>query len=695
MFELSFITKYLRPRLKQLSVSIVSLISILVITLVVWLILVFLSVTNGMEKKWTDKLIALSAPLQVSPTQDYYDSDYYQVDGICFQSDYTYKTIEEKQNADLLYDANLDEEPSASWVASGGKDLVKEAFDGIKSVKQITNVEANDYEVSVANARLRLLRSSNSCNLGFSANHQSFLNQIAYLSSFDPQHLKLKKSIIKPSEKDLSNILSLLASSSDSIQHDQPNRDQILAYETFQKRLKNFLTKVDINQLKVSEYGYTFNPSLLPQKGRLKAVRINNSLHIPQNSSEISNLKKGYQQLGLDAEVAFIDLSQSAVIVQNKKYTLDQFELTLCPDISLPAKLVTTSIKQAKNPTQLKFYIDASIQSVPIKGDVLFNNLELGSSQIKSDFDNLQKDAFWLYSAKVNDKESLILPNDPLVGDGVLLPKSYQESGVLLGDRGYLSYHTQTTSAMQEMRLPIFVVGFYDPGLIPNGGKIILAPKKMIASINAAINVKDSLVGNGINVRFDDIKKADQVKAYLEQEFKRRGISKFWEIKTYKEYDFSKDFLEQVSSDKTIFSLISVIIIVVACTNIISMLILLVSNKKKEIGILEAMGATKKSIALIFGGCGLLIGLLSSVLGTVAAYFTLKHIGALMNFISKLQGHQAFNPAFFGDTLPTSINSEAFNFVIIATVIMSLLAGFIPAVKAMKLNTTDILKSEN
>ncbi len=245
------------------------------------------------------------------------------------------------------------------------------------------------------------------------------------------------------------------------------------------------------------------------------------------------------------------------------------------------------------------------------------------------------------------------------------------------------------------MRIPIFVAGFYDPGLIPNGGKIILTPKKIISSINAAINVKDSLIGNGVNVWFDNINQADQVKKYLQEEFKERGIDAFWEVKTFREYEFSKDFIEQISSDKTIFSLIAVLIIVVACTNIISMLVLLVNNKKREIGILEAMGASKKSIAMIFGGCGLTIGMLSSVLGTLAAYLTLKNIQSLMNMISRLQGHQAFNPAFFGDALPTELNFEAFKFVMIATITMSLLAGLIPALKAMRLNTTEILKSDN
>src|SRR3990170_3332185 len=96
MFELSVAFKYLIPRWRQLSVSIISLISILVIALVVWLIVVFFSVTHGLEKGWVQKLIALTAPVRVSPTDYYYDSYYYLADSVSMSSNYTPKSIGEK-----------------------------------------------------------------------------------------------------------------------------------------------------------------------------------------------------------------------------------------------------------------------------------------------------------------------------------------------------------------------------------------------------------------------------------------------------------------------------------------------------------------------------------------------------------------------------------------------------------------------
>ena len=62
------------------------------------------------------------------------------------------------------------------------------------------------------------------------------------------------------------------------------------------------------------------------------------------------------------------------------------------------------------------------------------------------------------------------------------------------------------------------------------------------------------------------------------------GIEKYWKVETYQEYEFAKDLMQQFQSDKYLFTMIGILILLVACTNIISLLVLLVSDKKKEIG---------------------------------------------------------------------------------------------------------------
>ncbi|KIC76363.1 hypothetical protein DB41_GH00010 [Neochlamydia sp. TUME1] len=131
-----------------------------------------------------------------------------------------------------------------------------------------------------------------------------------------------------------------------------------------------------------------------------------------------------------------------------------------------------------------------------------------------------------------------------------------------------------------------------------------------------------------------------------------------------------------------------------ACSNVISMLIILVNDKKLEIGILRSMGASSASIASIFGFCGMTMGLAGSVIGIGAALLTLRHLELLVTFLSRLQGHEAFNPLYYGDSLPNEVSMEALLYVISFTALISLFSGLVPAVKASLLRPSTILRAE-
>ncbi|HXF28614.1 MAG TPA: hypothetical protein VN457_02085 [Chlamydiales bacterium] len=82
MYEVSTALRYLIPRLRSLSFSIIGLISILVIATVVWLTIVFFSTTEGLEKRWTEKLITLTAPIRVTPDDAYFRTYYASIDSL-------------------------------------------------------------------------------------------------------------------------------------------------------------------------------------------------------------------------------------------------------------------------------------------------------------------------------------------------------------------------------------------------------------------------------------------------------------------------------------------------------------------------------------------------------------------------------------------------------------------------------------
>ncbi len=687
MFELSIALKYLTPRWRQLSVSIISLISILVIALVVWLIVVFFSVTNGLEKSWIQKLIAMTAPVRVTPTAAYYQSYYYQVDSISSGSDYTLKTIGEKAVAAKSdpYDPDSDEEPPKSWPAPDRdvngktKDLVQLAYGAIN---QIPGAKARDFEMTASNLKLRVLRRIPELRYRGEPNQtQAFLNQAAYLGSLDPENPNLSQSILKVSPADLNNILDMISVASDN----QDNPDTVLTLKApeVREQLKSFFDAVTVHQLKTPAVGWNIPRTILPKEGSVSAILLKQGnrivkVVIPQYARSASQLASDHH--GESIVLQFKDGKPLYKDLELPKWVT----VETLSDIPMNARVELGSIEKALNANDVIFDVKFSLQGLAFAGKVPYRFLLISKADVK------QSSPFWFSQ----ESGRLVLPVGKEAGQGILLPKTFRDAGVLLGDRGYLSYYTPTTSAVQEQRIGTFVAGFYDPGIIPLGGKFILVNNYVTSLIRSAHNQEDTTLSNGINVRLEDIAQAPAVKDAIQKTFERDGISKYWKVETYNEYDFTKDLIQQLHSDKNLFTLISTVIIIVACSNIISMLIILVNDKKLEIGILRSMGASSGSIAAIFGFCGVVMGVTGSLIGTGLALITLRHLDSLIHLISSFQGYNAFNPVFYGETLPNEVSFEALGFVVLATGAISLMAGVVPAVKACLMKPSNILRAE-
>lgn len=713
LFELSVALKYLSPRWRQLSVSIISLISILVISLVVWLIVVFFSVTHGLEKNWVQKLIALTAPVRITPTQHYYDSYYYQIDSISANSDYNFKTLGEKRDSFLTdpYDPVSDEEIPHFWPAPK-LDAERQLLDPVKiafeTIEKFPNVTAHEYEMTFGSMRLRLLRDTPPNILQGKADlaeqNQSFLTQNIYIGSFDSANKSIVKAMIPLSVDDANNLLNTLTLSSDNLQHETPDSVLRLQGSEAANKLRSFFEVAAITGLQTQAQGWRIPRNLLPETCSFDVcvTQLNDSpvrVYIPLEKENLDNLYQKLSTLANQVSKAKLEVSADnlSVIIDGKPVnTYNRTPLILDGKSSFSATPVMDSISNAKRAQDVFFDVTIPLQGYKLQGSVPYQGLDVAKATFQTTFNN--DDSYtpsWFY--KVKQSDGMTIPSLPVAsesGDSILLPKSFREAGVLVGDRGYIAYTSPTASSMQEQRIPISVAGFYDPGIIPLGGKFVLTTPEVTSLIRSIQNQDDTTLNNGINLHFDDLSRADAIKSQLLKAFDEAGIGELWKVETYKEYEFTKDILQQLDSEKNLFSLLAVVIIIVACSNIISMLIILVNDKKQEIGILRSMGASSFSITCIFGTCGVVMGLIGSALGIVLAFVTLQNLQSLIGMLSKIQGHEMFNPAFYGETLPTDLSPEALAFVVIMTAVISTLAGIVPAIKACLLRPSEILRAE-
>lgn len=705
MFELSVAYKYLIPRWRQLSVSIISLVSTLVIALVVWLIVVFFSVKDGLENSWIDKITAITAPIRITPTEKYYQSYYFLADTISDKSGYTSKTIGEKLLSDITdpYDDSIDEEPPKEWPAPDRdnlgklKDLVKTAFAASSSLPGIEDLKVSDFETTVANLRLRLLRNVQEND----RSSQQFLEYAALIGSFDADTPSIAATLFPPTAADFNNLLHMQGILFDNIKEETPTAIHTVNDRDLTPRLESYFQMIEITALKTPPQGWHL-PSDLLALAELEAAAVfrDNKITqiiVPSTTYEVTNLIEQLKNQGTPIHPVKIKIDNEGNIQWKYEEAIDvtqgsnswtplapRVALTLAGNMEFSSQLIERSINNIQAINRLQFKISGKIQGYPLDGIFPLGHLDIAKAKIKNGPTPL---------LAIAGPNSIYMPPNQFA-DPILLPKGFKDSGALVGDQGYLSYYSPTPSAIQEQRIPVFVAGFYDPGIIPIGGKYILASRNLTALIRASYNQENTRFSNGINVRFKHINDTPKVKAELQKAFQDAGVAPYWQIETYQEYEFSKDIFQQLQSEKNLFSLISLVIIIVACSNIISMLIILVNDKKLEIGILRSMGASSASIATIFGICGIVMGTIGSVVGIFAAILTLRYVNELVGFMSRLQGHDLFNPLFYGTTLPTELSTEALLFVVMTTVAISLLAGVIPAFKASMMRPSAILRAE-
>ncbi len=701
MFELSIALKYLIPRKRHLSVTLIAMMSVGVISLVVWLLLVFLSVTEGIEKTWLKKLTDLNAPIRITPTPEYFSSYYYKVDSISHSSNFSVKTIEEKSLSPLSdpYDPEEDQEIPYYWPAPD-LDEHGHLIDPVKELdlllsqlkKEKKTLVFQDYEMSGATLKLQLLR--NKSNSLFTPGQESlnFLTQVSYLST-PPEHPNILSSLlISPTAKDINHLFFLAGyRMENTLSNGEPELK--LAQESFQTKISDLLSSVSIQTIQT-----------VPPEFRFQIKNLSDGLFtvygVFKNDTLIKILlpKETSSQIAVDTARGE-ELRKGSLEITASKAVAKFLESTFCLHENTSLELhgsqtfsVTINTDSVKNATQLEditLKIQGAIQNHPLKGSIPWKNFLIKSFSLKD-----SPKAPW---AQKDSPEKMRLPVNSAQENGILLPKTFQENGVLLGDKGFLSYTSSTASALQEQRTPIFVAGFYDPGVISIGSKCLLVPREITKTINSANTAftYDKIALNGLQVWFDSPSQAWEVKTQIEALLKEKNIEKYWKVVSFQEYDFAKDLLEQFQSDKYLFSLIAIIILIVACCNILSFLIIQVNDKKKEIAILQAMGASKKTIAMIFGLLGIFVGVLGCIIGSLGALFTLHHIDALVQVLSALQGHDAFNQVFYGSSLPNTLSTRALLFILFTTPILSLLAGLIPALKACRLHPSSILRSES
>lgn len=241
------------------------------------------------------------------------------------------------------------------------------------------------------------------------------------------------------------------------------------------------------------------------------------------------------------------------------------------------------------------------------------------------------------------------------VGDtiGLLLPQGGDQAGI-----------------KNPRRESLKVVGLLEIGGQLDGllGFMHLADAQAITGMGSDVE--------GFSLRVDDVLKAQSITVAAAQKFPHYVYIRSWMN--------SQGYLYQdIQMVRTVMYVVMLMVVAVACFNIVSTLVMAVNEKRSEIAILKTMGASPGQIRLTFVIQGMVNGVAGALLGALLGGLLSSKLTQILSFIEGVIGHRFLNPdIYFIDFLPTELHLQDLLIVTGAAILMSLLATLYPAWRA-------------
>jgi lipoprotein-releasing system permease protein len=195
---------------------------------------------------------------------------------------------------------------------------------------------------------------------------------------------------------------------------------------------------------------------------------------------------------------------------------------------------------------------------------------------------------------------------------------------------------------------------------------------------------------HGINVRIAPGLDADVMAARITAAFPPEAS-----LRALSWFEINQDFLWVLQLEKNLMLFIMLFVVLVAAFLTMSLLLVLVLKKTREIGLLGALGASRREIALCFCLQGMAVGVAGTALGLVLGFTLLHFRNNAVELITRFTGSQEILARFYQfSQLPAHTEARDLIVIVIAALVLSTLAGVIPAVMAARLKPVEALRSE-
>ncbi len=256
--------------------------------------------------------------------------------------------------------------------------------------------------------------------------------------------------------------------------------------------------------------------------------------------------------------------------------------------------------------------------------------------------------------------------------------------GVSQGD--WLTVMVPSTDSSLSLRAPKRV-RMQVAGLLQLGGQIDHSLALMRLQDAQALMGMDQAV-TGVSLKVSPVLQARQIVQEVGQTLSTYVYLKDWTG----EFGYLYRDIQLV---RAIMYLVMVLVIGVACFNVVSTLMMSVKDRAADIAILRTMGADDRLIRRIFIWYGLFSGALGSAIGSVLGVALGSHLTAILSQVETWVGHRFLSgDVYFVNFLPSELHATDVVLVSITAILLSLLAAWYPARRACQLQPAAVLSAK-
>jgi len=252
------------------------------------------------------------------------------------------------------------------------------------------------------------------------------------------------------------------------------------------------------------------------------------------------------------------------------------------------------------------------------------------------------------------------------------------ETVVLIAAQGQVTPAGILPRLRQFRVVGIFEVGMYeyDFGL----AYIHMADAQRLYRLDDAVS--------GVRLRVDDLMAAPRIARELAQKLPNESYVADWTRS-------HANFFRAVEIEKRVMFIILTLIVAVATFNIVSALVMAVTDKQADIAILRTLGASPRSVMKIFMVQGALMGVIGTIAGVAAGVVLALNIDVVVPFIEQIFGIRFLaKDVYYISDLPSDLQWADVAVIASVSLVLTLAATLYPSWRAARINPADALRYE-